>query len=222
MLAAAALATLGLGAMPSGAAAAWDGSMDLYRSGVFSTQMTWRWCTAADVQIIRNIVRDTTNHSRDQQERFYRYMRDHNRYDIPPSDGVDPAGWAAGLRRFVDGRYRRVASDTFAEALRSAVTSLRKTRLPVGITVSHGNHAWVLTGFTATADPARTSHFTVTSVRVVGPLWGLQNAHLRLRHAPGQAVDPQASSRASSRAGITARSTWPGRASGSSVQPVGG
>ena len=56
------------------------------------------------------------------------------------------------------------------------MTSLRKTRLPVGITVSHGNHAWVLTGFTATADPAKTSHFTVTSVRVVGPLWGRQNA----------------------------------------------
>ena len=34
---------------------------------------------------------------------------------------------------------------------------------------------WVLTGFTATADPARTTNFTVTSVRVVGPLWGLQS-----------------------------------------------
>ncbi len=45
----------------------------------------------------------------------------------------------------------------------------------MGITVSHGNHAWVLTGFTATADPAKTRHFTVTSVRVVGPLWGLQS-----------------------------------------------
>jgi hypothetical protein len=41
--------------------------------------------------------------------------------------------------------------------------------------VSHGNHAWVLTGFTATADPAATSRFAVTSVRVVGPLWGLQS-----------------------------------------------
>jgi hypothetical protein len=39
----------------------------------------------------------------------------------------------------------------------------------------HGNHAWILTGFTANADPATTTHFTVTSVRVVGPLWGLQN-----------------------------------------------
>ena len=41
--------------------------------------------------------------------------------------------------------------------------------------MSHGNHAWVLTGFTATADPAVTTRFSVTSVRVVGPLWGLQS-----------------------------------------------
>jgi hypothetical protein len=33
----------------------------------------------------------------------------------------------------------------------------------------------VLTGFTATADPLRTSSFKVTSVRVVGPLFGLQS-----------------------------------------------
>jgi hypothetical protein len=46
----------------------------------------------------------------------------------------------------------------------------------VGLLVAHGDHAWVLTGFTATADPAKTSNFTVTSVRVVGPLWGLQNS----------------------------------------------
>src|SRR5207342_3972658 len=109
------------------------------------------------------------------QQAYYTYMRNHNRYDIPARDGVDPGGWAAGLRHFVDARYRRVASDSFSSALRSAVTSLRKTGLPVGITVSHGNHAWVLTGFTATADPAKTSRFTVTSVRVVGPLWGLQS-----------------------------------------------
>jgi hypothetical protein len=102
-------------------------------------------------------------------------MRAHNRYPIPPADGVDPKGWASGLRQFVDVRYRRVDSGTFAAALRSAVTSLRRTNLPVGILVAHGNHAWVLTGFTATADPARTTSFTVTSVRVVGPLWGLQS-----------------------------------------------
>ena len=175
---AAALAAVALGLAPSAASAAlpkWDGSVNVYRSGAFTTQKTWRWCTAADVQIIRNIVGHHTDHSRASQHRYYRYMRDHNRYDIPPSDGVDPGGWAAGLRHYVDGRYRRVASDSFGSAIRSAVTSLRKTGLPVGVTVSHGNHAWILVGFTATADPAKTSHFKVTSVRVVGPLWGLQS-----------------------------------------------
>jgi hypothetical protein len=153
----------------------WDGSVDLYRPGVFSTQKTWYWCTAADVQIMRNIVHHRTNQTTAQQRRIFRYMRAHDRYAIPVRDGVDPAGWAAGLRRFVDPRYRLVAKGSFKTALRSAVRNLRLTELPVGITVAHGNHAWVLTGFRATADPAETDHFAVTSVRVSGPLWGLQS-----------------------------------------------
>ena len=153
----------------------WTGGVDLYRSGTFTTQKTWLWCTAADVQIIRNIADRQHDHSRSSQHAYFSYMRRHNRYDIPVSDGVDPAGWAAGLRHFVDTRYRLVASGSFASALRAAVRNLRLTNLPVGITVSHGNHAWVLTGFTASADPAVTNRFHVTSVRVVGPLWGLQS-----------------------------------------------
>ena len=162
-------------AASASAATRWTGGVDLYRPGVFTTQKTWLWCTAADIQIIRNIVDRQVDHSRSSQQRYFAYMRAHNRYDIPLKDGVDPAGWTAGLRQFVDARYRLVASRSFDSALRSAVTNLRKTNLPVAITVSHGNHAWVLTGFTATADPAATTHFTVTSVRVVGPLWGLQS-----------------------------------------------
>lgn len=154
---------------------AWHGGIDLYRDGTFTTQKTWLWCTAADVQIIRNIVRRQHDHSTSGQERYYDWMRSHNRYVLPQSAGVDPQGWTAGLRLFVDDRYRLVASKSFAGALKSAVTNLRKTNLPVGVTVSHGGHAWVLTGFTATADPLMTTSFTVTSVRVVGPLFGLQS-----------------------------------------------
>ena len=175
---AAVMALVAASVVPSPAAAAlpaWDGSIDLYRNGAFTTQKTWRWCTAADVQIMRNIVRRQADHSRSAQERYYAYMRAHNRYPVRAADGVDPAGWTAGLRRFVDDRYRLVASSSFRAAIRSAVTSLRRTNLPVGITVAHGSHAWVLVGFSATADPARTRDFTVTSVRVVGPLWGLQS-----------------------------------------------
>src|SRR6476659_4393612 len=102
-------------------------------------------------------------------------MRARNRYDLPLSAGVDAAGWTAGMRHFVDDRYRLVSSRTFDSALRSAVTRLRLTNLPVAITVSHGNHGWILTGFRATADPLVSSSFRVTSVRVVGPLWGLRS-----------------------------------------------
>jgi hypothetical protein len=173
-----ALGSSGPAAVPDVAAAglpAWHGGIDLYRKGTFTTQRSWLWCTAADVQIIRNIVRHQKDHTTANQRLYFDWMRRHNRYSLPLSAGVDPAGWTAGLRHFVDNRYRLVASRTFEAALKSAVTNLRRTNLPVGITVANGGHAWILTGFTATADPLKTSKFTVTSVRVVGPLFGLQS-----------------------------------------------
>src|SRR6185436_234192 len=109
------------------------------------------------------------------QSKYFSYMRGHNRYSLPLSAGVDPKGWEMGLRRYVDSRYRIQAYDTFSKALKMAAARMRRTNLPVAVAVSHGNHGWVLHGFTATADPLKTSTFTVTSVRVSGPLWGLQN-----------------------------------------------
>lgn len=154
---------------------AWTGGINLYREGTFTTQKSWLWCTAADVQIIHNIVEGANDHTTSGQRRYFEWMRGHNKYALPLSAGVDPQGWTAGLRHFVDDRYRLVASRSFDSALVSAVTNLRRTNLPVAVAVAHGNHGWVLTGFTATADPLRTSSFTVTTVRVVGPLFGLQS-----------------------------------------------
>jgi hypothetical protein len=153
----------------------WDGSVDLYREGAFTTQATWLWCTAAGVQIARNLVFDEDDHRASSQERYFDWMRRHNRYDLPESAGVDPVGWAAGMREFVDERYRLVSHDTFDQALRLAVTRIRLTELPVALTVAHGGHGWLMTGFTATADPAVTDDFRIRSVRVTGPLYGRQS-----------------------------------------------
>jgi hypothetical protein len=158
-------------------ATAWSGSIDLYRSGTYSMQQNGLWCTAAGVQIVRNIVDRESDQSAGAQRRYFAWMRLHNRYHLPLSAGVDPQGWAAGLRHFVDDRYRLVTSTTFDGALRSAVRRLRQTGLPVAITVAHGDHAWILTGFAATEDPLTTASFTVTSVRVVGPLYGRQSGN---------------------------------------------
>jgi hypothetical protein len=189
----AAMAAVGAapGAGTTAAIPRWTGGIDLYRTGVFTTQKTWLWCTAADVQIARNIADDAADHSRSSQQRYFDAMRAHDRYEMPLSDGVDPAGWAYGMRHFVDGRYRLVASRSFNAALRAAVTNLRRTKLPVGITVAHGDHAWLLTGFSATADPAATTRFTVTSVRVVGPLWGLQSTSYGYDMRPDTKLTPK-------------------------------
>jgi hypothetical protein len=153
----------------------WRGGIDLYRDGTYSVQKSWLWCTAAGVQIVRNIIDLESDHTTSAQRRYFAWMRLHNRYHLPLSGGVDPQGWAAGLRHFVDDRYRLVTSTTFDGALRSAARRLRQTNLPVALTVSHGNHGWVLTGFTASADPLTSANFKVTSVRVTGPLYGLQS-----------------------------------------------
>jgi hypothetical protein len=190
----AAMLVLGRLAVPGqdvSALSKWTGGVQLYRSGVFTTQKSWLWCTAADVQIMRNIDRGTTDHSATNQRKYFAYMRAHNRYAIPASDGVDPAGWTAGLRHFVDDRYRLVQSTSFESALRTSVTNLRKTGLPVAITVSRGGHAWIIVGFTATADPAVTSRFTVTSVRVVGSLWGLQSRTYGYDMKPNTKLTPK-------------------------------
>ena len=165
----------GPGASPPAALSPWNGGVNLYRDGVFTTQKSWLWCTAAGIQIVRNIVRDQEDHSTSAQRKYFTWMRTQNRYTLPVSAGVDPQGWTAGFRQYIDDRYRLVSSTTFDNALRAAVKRLRLTNLPVALLAAHGNHGWILTGFTATADPAATASFKVTSVRIVGPLYRLQS-----------------------------------------------
>ena len=60
---------------PAALLPAWDGSIDLYRDGVFTTQKSWLWCTAAGVQIVRNIVERDNDHSTSGQRRYFDWMR---------------------------------------------------------------------------------------------------------------------------------------------------
>lgn len=192
-LVAALLISVGWAATPAPADAAlpaWTGGINLYRAGVFTTQKTWLWCTAADVQIMRNMKYHRADHSRTNQSKYFEYMRARNRYTLPRSAGVDPQGWTAGLRHYVDDRYRLVSSATFLGAIRLAVKRIRLTNLPVALTVARGGHGWVLHGFTATADPAKTNDFRITSVRVTGPLWGLQNSSFGYDMRPNTRLTP--------------------------------
>ena len=163
----------------------WQGGLDLYRSGVFSTQQTIDWCVPASVQMILNIVDGRTVHSRAEQAEFYRYGRTQN-FAINPVPGLDPRSAAALLRRAGQAyTYHRAASLGLME--REAVTQLRRTGKPVILYVDAGIHAWVLTGFTASADPAATGTYAITSFSVMGPLWPAERYHERYYDLPPDA-----------------------------------
>jgi PKD repeat protein len=154
----------------------WTGGVQVYRAGAYSKQATMRLCVAASVQMMRNMVYNQQDHSLRYQSAYNAYGRAHNGFVTPAAAGVDPAGMAAMLRKYVDPNYRIAAAAYYANALRAAARGIRLTGRPVGVFVMHGRHVWVISGFTATADPAVTSDFVVTTVSVEGPLFGVRPA----------------------------------------------
>lgn len=148
--------------------------LDLYRPGIFATQYRWTWCVGASSQAMLNIVRGTTNRSIDRQRTLVKYAMGHDQLLHSSRGGSDATGWARTLNHFGGGSYRTVLSTSYATAVRRAAMRLRVTGRPVGLLVMGGRHAWVMTGFDATADPQKTADFTVTHVYVLGPLYPRQ------------------------------------------------
>ena len=76
-----------------------------------------------------------------------------------------------GLNDLGAGPYRLVGTTTLDEALELAAKAIRTTGKPVGLLVWRGRHAWVMSGFKATADPLKTDDFDVTAAIVLDPLY---------------------------------------------------
>jgi hypothetical protein len=153
----------------------WTGTYNLYRTGVFSTQRTMTWCVAASVQMMLNIIHGRQDHSRESQERYIRFARKNDQYTTAEAKGTDAQGWAATLARFGGGTgYHSVSTQTYRSSIRSMARRMRETGKPVGLIVAHSGHAWVATGFEASADPAMDPSAEVTAVYVMGPLYPRQ------------------------------------------------
>jgi len=157
----------------------WTGRLSVYRAGSFVTQYTGYWCVGAAIQVMRNMTLRLQERARYRQNQYFSYARASTDYRLSgPGANVD--GWAAALNRYgVGTTYRVIASGSFRGAIKRAALRMRLTHRPVGLAVAHGGHAWVMTAFTATADPAVTDNFTVTKVAVVGPLWPRRGSSYR-------------------------------------------
>lgn len=167
--------------------------MNLYSQGDFVHQQTTYWCVAASVQTMMNIIDDgKPRQSRAFQKRLHFQGRNLDREEDEFWRQVaGPYRWerglhGLGLEEWRDllttngyGRYKVDRARTLNKAIRMAAKAIRQTGRPAGLVVWRGAHAWVMSGFNATADPAFTNDFKVRSVFIQDPwypyvstIWG--------------------------------------------------
>jgi hypothetical protein len=158
------------GAAPGTAAVEWSGRYSVYTPGSFSRQYTDYTCVGASVQMMLNMIEGRRDHSASAQKSYWRYGRNHGRYQ-PNNNGVDPIGWVAALEHFGAGSYSISLARRFQPGLQRLAARMRAAARPIGLFVHHGGHAWVMTGFESTADPRTASSYRVTAVQVMGPLY---------------------------------------------------
>jgi hypothetical protein len=146
--------------------------MDLYRSGAFVRELTPIWCLSAAMQTSANIIDLGAGKQSDRTRARQQRLFDLSRSIAPaPDKAAEPEGWAAGLTRLGYGKYKVNVQPSIKAAIHVAAKALRTTNRPVGLMVWRGAHSWVMSGFTATADPAVTTKYTVTAVYIEDVWW---------------------------------------------------
>jgi hypothetical protein len=143
-------------------------AMNMFRKGDFVAQYTFEWCVGASLQMALNMATDDSRTRRADQELLWEMARDRS---FSPFGGANPRGWTATLNELGVGPYVLVSLPTFDEAVDLAAEAIRATRRPVGLVMWRGRHAWVMSGFEATADPRSFDEFEVTGIRVLDPLY---------------------------------------------------
>ena len=153
----------------------------LYRKGDFMHQATKDMCVAGSTQTMMNIIDPgKPNRSIAFQKRLYERGRrlSPNQAKLGPI-GVDLSGWAELLNRGGYGPYIVESADTRRGAIRKAAKAIRETNKPVGLVTWRGAHSWVMSGFTANADPAYDNGFKVEAAYIqdtwypyVSTIWG--------------------------------------------------
>jgi hypothetical protein len=148
-------------------------TMNLYREGVFVHEVDDQTCVAAAVQGMLNLIRlvedgATPDVSETSQRALYDRIEKLTTYEDSHNGGTGPGGWAALLTE--EGYPYEVRSyPSRTTALRAAARAIQATGRPVGVLAWTGIHSWVMTGFTATADPATTRSFGVSTAYVMDP-----------------------------------------------------
>ena len=190
-LAALALAAAMLVALvPGPASGATTFRLDVSDRGDFVAQTNFVQCVGASMQMMINMIEPGRDRTAATQLRLQQLARNWSgsRPDGRQRQGASVRGWAAGLNILGAGPYRLVGTKTLGEAMKTAAGAIAATGRPVGLLVWRGRHAWVMSGFVASADPRKTDDFKVTRAIVHDPLYPYGNAVWGRSPSPGEAI----------------------------------
>ena len=163
--------------------------LDLADRNDFVAQANFVQCVGASMQMMLNIMggNDRTAKTQVRLQSLARSLSGPTR-EGSERKGASVRGWADGLNALGAGPYRLVGTGTIQEAMRVAARSIRDTGRPVGLLVWAGRHAWVMSGFQASADPARTGAFQVTKAIVLDPLYPYGSSRWGRSPRPREAI----------------------------------
>jgi hypothetical protein len=182
-----------VGLLPTAGATAASGyAVDLLRKGDFVGQTTPYQCIGASIQMTLNIAGARDDRTAATQARVQQMARELSWTSADPTRpfrgeprGASSRGWARALNRLGVGWFMLRSEATLEEAVRTAAVAIRRTGLPVGLLVQEGRHAWLMTGFRATADPSTGGPWEVQSVSVVDPWYPRTNGRWGVAPKPG-------------------------------------
>jgi hypothetical protein len=159
------------GLAPSGVTAATPFHYDRYFSAGYERQVDSRTCTAASTAMMLNfIARRDLNLN---QLTILGYAQPRDALNDRVQRGSDPLGWSRAATYYSKTTGKATTYDWLAytsktTALKQAAIRIAATGMPVGLAISHGRHAVVMTGFEASRDP-RLGDFTLTYVWISDP-----------------------------------------------------
>jgi hypothetical protein len=175
---------------PGSAGATTSYTVDVSKRGDFVAQTNFVQCVGASMQMMLNMIEPGRDRTASTQLRLQKLARAWSgpRPDGFERQGASVRGWASGLNIVGGGPYRLIGTTTLAEAVREAAKAISSTGRPVGLLMWRGRHAWVMSGFTATANPNTTDDFRVTRAIVHDPLYPHGSAVWGPSPRPGEAI----------------------------------
>jgi hypothetical protein len=163
--------------------------LDLGARSDYVAQKNLVQCVGASMQMMLNMIRPGVDRTARTQLKLQKIARTWSppRLDGGVRKGASVVGWATGLSLQGAGPYKVVGADSLDEAMLVAARAMRRTGRPVGLLVWRGRHAWVMSGFQATADPMLPGS-RVTAAIVEDPLYPYGSSTWGRSPSPGEAL----------------------------------